>query len=261
MASSIIGPIADAVIAAFRQLGVRLKKTSEWRSIERQRELYENRGSSPYPVARPGRSQHEYGLAVDMVADPRIHQNTVGEVWNQLGLFWNVSDPIHFAVFSAQKWREVLDILERRKILPQVSPAPATLPAEAPPVYPSQFAAPAETLAPSVFDATPRMPTYNWEPPQIYFGSVDFGGGRSYQPFDAASIPAVPPEGFLPDRRTTPTPMPSPIEPIFLDPVPDPSILALPEITLSEPKLLAVIKELTQPVSGLRVFGKQYPRS
>lgn len=40
--------------------------TSAFRSREKQQQLYDNRMNNPYPVAKPGSSLHESGLALDM---------------------------------------------------------------------------------------------------------------------------------------------------------------------------------------------------
>lgn len=88
--------------------GFKVKVTSGWRSRERQQELYDARASNPYPVARPGRSQHEYGFAVDMVATPGTFQGVLGSWWKSAGGFWSPSDAIHFQVFSPADWSRIL---------------------------------------------------------------------------------------------------------------------------------------------------------
>lgn len=47
------------------QGGITPTITSGYRSIEKQKELYANRASNPYPVNRPGDSAHNFGLAFD----------------------------------------------------------------------------------------------------------------------------------------------------------------------------------------------------
>jgi hypothetical protein len=85
-------------VAALNQLRPRV--TSVFRSLQKQQTLYERwqRGLSPYPAAPPGKSQHNYGLAFDMVTntgypmDPRL-----GQLWQQMGGIWgSEKDPVHF---------------------------------------------------------------------------------------------------------------------------------------------------------------------
>jgi len=78
--------------------------TSGFRSMEEQERLYRRwkAGLHPLHVARPGCSQHNYGLAVDMVIagdfqGPR--QKALGFEWARQGGQWNVADPVHFGVF------------------------------------------------------------------------------------------------------------------------------------------------------------------
>jgi LAS superfamily LD-carboxypeptidase LdcB len=46
--------------------GKKVGISSGWRSAEHQARLYASRGSNQYPVARPGTSNHEKGLAIDI---------------------------------------------------------------------------------------------------------------------------------------------------------------------------------------------------
>lgn len=52
-------------------------------------------GKNPYPVAVPGTSKHERGLAFDMVSE---HLDQLGAVWTSWGGRWGGSfgDPVHF---------------------------------------------------------------------------------------------------------------------------------------------------------------------
>ena len=54
------------------------------------------RGEARYPVAPPGQSFHEYGLAFDYVA-PEV-QAQLGELWQSVGGTWSPQDDIHFQV-------------------------------------------------------------------------------------------------------------------------------------------------------------------
>lgn len=78
-------------------LGRPVPITSGWRSTEAQALLYANRAANSYPVAAPGSSMHERGLAVDVPADfvPRLL-----EVASRAGLCqpFPADDPVHFEV-------------------------------------------------------------------------------------------------------------------------------------------------------------------
>lgn len=81
--------------------------TSVRRSYATQRRLYDLRqrtlsgtlrpGERPqlYPVALPGTSDHEVGLAFDMVCD---NPAGAGAYWKSLGGQWNPGDKVHFYV-------------------------------------------------------------------------------------------------------------------------------------------------------------------
>ena len=68
------GPATDFINAAETELGMRLRVTSGWRSIDEQDALYAQ-GRSP---VSGGRSYHNYGLAIDVVA---IHKNQA--IWER----------------------------------------------------------------------------------------------------------------------------------------------------------------------------------
>jgi len=119
----LIEPIVKAVVAVFASHGIKITVTSGLRSKERQTELYGT--NNPYPVAQPGTSQHEYGLAVDMVANPRSNQALLGQIWKALGLYWSEADEVHFATFDRATWSYVLSKIQGTK-------------AEAEPVYRSK---------------------------------------------------------------------------------------------------------------------------
>lgn len=73
--------------------------TSVWRSPALQARLYRRflAGLHPYPVAPPGRSKHEQGLAWDMTA-PAGELRRLGLLWERMGGRWGgrFRDPIHF---------------------------------------------------------------------------------------------------------------------------------------------------------------------
>jgi hypothetical protein len=99
------GPANDLVDAAGRA-GLLPRITSTVRSNSEQRRLY-NRflaGQAGYPVAPPGQSAHEYGLAFDMVVSPMEALADVGATWRSWGGGWNPSDAVHFELPGASEW-------------------------------------------------------------------------------------------------------------------------------------------------------------
>lgn len=93
-------PYAEWLVSRAPYAGARsVRITSVLRSRAQQRVLYTNylAGRSDYPVAPPGTSKHEYGLAWDMVTEPYSALFTLGHWWMQHGGEWSRTDPIHFA--------------------------------------------------------------------------------------------------------------------------------------------------------------------
>lgn len=91
-----LAPAMKAALARAEQLlGQPVPVTSGFRSTEKQAELYADRANNPYPVAPPGSSMHERGLAIDVPPDfvPRLLA-----VAPKAGLChpYPVDDPIHF---------------------------------------------------------------------------------------------------------------------------------------------------------------------
>lgn len=85
-------------VAAWADPGARI--TSAKRSTAEQARLYRRylAGQSQFPAAPPGKSLHEKGLAIDMVARPEVLR-WVGAVWTSWGGRWGGDrDPIHFEV-------------------------------------------------------------------------------------------------------------------------------------------------------------------
>jgi len=72
--------------------------TSGYRSPKQQARLYRRfkNGMHAFPVAPPGRSMHEKGLAIDLWAEPE-ELRRLGAIWRKAGGIWGAAaDPIHF---------------------------------------------------------------------------------------------------------------------------------------------------------------------
>lgn len=93
-----LAPAMRAALARAEQLlGQPVPITSGYRSTAQQAALYANRANNPYPVAAPGTSMHERGLAIDVPADFVARLLAVAD---KAGLChpYPVDDPIHFEV-------------------------------------------------------------------------------------------------------------------------------------------------------------------
>jgi hypothetical protein len=94
-------PYAEWCIGWTQHYWPTVKVTSVFRSTSDQLRLWNERASNPYPVARPGTSKHEQGLAWDMVG-PADALAWAGRVWQSIGGTWGGAfknqDPIHFEV-------------------------------------------------------------------------------------------------------------------------------------------------------------------
>jgi hypothetical protein len=91
-----LAPAMRAALARAEQLlGQPVPITSGFRSTAQQAALYANRAANPYPVAAPGTSMHERGLAVDVPAD---FVDRLLAVAPKAGLChpFPADDPIHF---------------------------------------------------------------------------------------------------------------------------------------------------------------------
>lgn len=95
-------PWARALYLYAESIGARPRVTSTFRSIREQRRLFEEfqAGRSRFPVARPGNSLHNFGLAFDMVSRSAPFQRHLGQVWDSAGFRWggNFNDAPHFAI-------------------------------------------------------------------------------------------------------------------------------------------------------------------
>lgn len=105
--SSAAGPggLSPAMVAAIdtaeRLLGLPVPIASGFRSRAQQEALWARRHINPYPVARPGRSMHERGLAIDV---PRSFVDELLSVAADAGLCQPLpaTDPVHFELCGAR---------------------------------------------------------------------------------------------------------------------------------------------------------------
>ncbi len=96
--------LAPAMLAALARadglLGRPVSVVSGLRTRSQQEALWERRAANPYPVARPGTSDHERGLAIDV---SRSDVDELRRVAPAAGLCQPLpaTDPIHFIVCGA----------------------------------------------------------------------------------------------------------------------------------------------------------------
>jgi len=105
---------AAQLVKTMREAGYMAMITSGYRSPRAQavlRRKYETclaRGRPEcLPAARPGLSEHNYGLAVDVVTDaPPEHRQYIAE---SVGLTYaGTADPVHYGAFSFSEWLSLL---------------------------------------------------------------------------------------------------------------------------------------------------------
>lgn len=91
----------QALVRLAHRLDPSARVTSTRRSTAEQTRLYRRwlAGQSRFPVARPGTSKHERGLAIDLVAKPEVLRR-LGAAWERAGGRWGgrFNDEIHFEV-------------------------------------------------------------------------------------------------------------------------------------------------------------------
>lgn len=82
-------------------LGTSVPVVSGFRTRADQERLWQHRAANPYPVARPGTSRHEQGLAVDV---PRSFVSRLLAVAGRAGLCQPLpaSDPVHFELCAGR---------------------------------------------------------------------------------------------------------------------------------------------------------------
>lgn len=93
-------PYARDLVDVASRAGLLPRVTSTFRSRTYQARLYRDylAGRNPYPVAAPGTSAHELGLAFDMVTSPMSALSDLGKLWEGWGGVWGgrFSDEVHF---------------------------------------------------------------------------------------------------------------------------------------------------------------------
>lgn len=89
---------ADTLLRDLRKVGVRFHVTSGRRTRAEQTRLYTQflEGRTRLPVAPPGSSFHELGLAIDLVFEDLFEWLAVARLAPAYGLLWRRSDPVHF---------------------------------------------------------------------------------------------------------------------------------------------------------------------
>jgi len=100
---------------AAKENGLRFTVTSGYRSISKQWTLYNRwKLGSPLqrrPVAIPGTSTHNYGLAFDAVAVPYSRQGELVALARDLGFIWaGPRDDVHFQVVPQAIWSQALKL-------------------------------------------------------------------------------------------------------------------------------------------------------
>lgn len=124
MSASLLGthPILRTAIQDLTELahreGLPVRVTSGKRSFNEQRQLFERyrRGLQPLPVARPGTSTHQFGLAADIVSTA-AGQTRLAHLAQSLGLVWGgPRDPVHFQIVTFQDWASALRLNPRQPL-------------------------------------------------------------------------------------------------------------------------------------------------
>lgn len=91
-----------------RRAGITFVVTSRFRSIEKQTALFKRwkKGLSKFPVAVPGLSTHNYGVAFDAVSN---NQSRLGALAREAGLIWaGKNDVVHFQFATQADWSQAL---------------------------------------------------------------------------------------------------------------------------------------------------------
>ncbi len=99
-------PFARALVEEAGKVGLSPRVTSTLRTRAEQERLWRRyqAGVSPFPVAPPGTSSHEYGEAFDMIVTPFEALADVGAAWQAWGGTWGAErDPVHFELPGASQ--------------------------------------------------------------------------------------------------------------------------------------------------------------
>lgn len=99
-----LAPALRAALARAEQLlGMPIPMTSGFRSGDHQRRLWASRSANAYPVAPPGSSMHERGLAIDV---PAAFADRLATVGGAAGLCrpYPSADPVHFELCDRRFW-------------------------------------------------------------------------------------------------------------------------------------------------------------
>lgn len=108
-------------------LTVRIGKDGHYRSIDKQRQLYQEHQQGGPLAAPPGKSYHNYGLAVDLyiIEDGEVDYSTskyrkVADVMRKYGFEWGYAlwgqDKPHFQKTFNQDQEELLAQVERQDV-------------------------------------------------------------------------------------------------------------------------------------------------
>lgn len=100
-----------------RSYGFDARVTSGYRSRQKQAWLYNRylRGLQPYPVAPPGTSDHEKGLAIDVVS---TNTNKLVPLLRSAGLNWaGPGDPVHFYISGRKSQPKAISAAPKRTTL------------------------------------------------------------------------------------------------------------------------------------------------
>lgn len=94
-----LAPYAGWLLEVLEYNGIPYTITSVFRSRAKQQQLYDRwiAGINKYPVAKPGTSKHEVGLAMDVTMPGWVYPQ-LGALWQRMGGFWTAADEIHFGV-------------------------------------------------------------------------------------------------------------------------------------------------------------------
>jgi len=94
-----LAPYAGWLLDVLTANGIRYSINSVFRSRAEQQALYNRylQGINKYPVAKPGTSQHERGLAMDINSFPDVNAQ-LGSIWQRMGGRWSAADKVHYGV-------------------------------------------------------------------------------------------------------------------------------------------------------------------